>query len=95
VDAVHDDRDLWCATARNERESVNCLTAILPGSTTSRFVNIAWPARSPDLSATDWGHLRAQVCVRKPRTFGELNKHNRDEISATDRRLLRTVFDTF
>jgi hypothetical protein len=75
LDADHDDHDLWLETVSIERES-----PILPWPITSRFGNIAWPARSPDLFATDWRHLKTHLSARKPRTFGELKKHTRTKL---------------
>ena len=48
----------WCtqqdgATAHTARGTFDSATALLPGHVTSRTGDIAWPARSPDLSAPE------------------------------------------
>jgi hypothetical protein len=85
------DGELWVqhgrATAQMARESMDCVRAMFPGRIISRFDDIAWPARSPDLSAPDyllWGNLKAEVYTNKPRTL-ELKERIRDEIRAIDK----------
>jgi hypothetical protein len=57
---------------------------MFPRHVISRYGDIAWPARSPDLSAPDyilWRHLKAKVYANKLRTFVKLEKQIRDEIT--------------
>ena len=53
-------------------QSMNGLRQSFPGRLISRFGDIHWPARSPDLAATDfflWGHLKRKVFVTRPQTL--------------------------
>jgi hypothetical protein len=64
---------------------MDCLKVKTPGRIISRFGDIAWPARSPDLSAPDyflWGHLQGKVYANKPGTLGELKEHTWKEIKS-------------
>ena len=55
-----------------------------PDKLISRFGDIEWPARSPDLSPLDfflWGYLKGKVYRGKPKTLNELKDAIRAEIS--------------
>jgi hypothetical protein len=73
-------------TALIARESMDCLTAMLPERFISRFGHTAWLATPPELSEPDysfWRHLKADVYVNNPATFREF----RYEIRTIDKRL--------
>ncbi|KAJ4447741.1 hypothetical protein ANN_09749 [Periplaneta americana] len=58
---------------------------MFPGRIISRFGDIAWPPRSPDLTAADYflrGYLKSRVYRNKPRTIIQLKQNIRNEINA-------------
>jgi hypothetical protein len=60
--------------------------------------DIPWPARSPDLAACDlflWGHLKAEVYKRRPRTTDELKAAIQHEITAVSLEMTRRVMRNF
>lgn len=74
-----DTRDVYFqqdgATAHTANASMNVVRNMFPGRVISRFGDVPWPPRSPDLSSCDfflWGYLKERVYVRKPRTLMEL-----------------------
>ena len=63
----------------------------------SRFVDIHWPSRSPDLPPPDYflcGYLKEKVCVTRPRTIDELKEDIRRVIETISTELLRQVMDS-
>jgi len=69
-----------------------------PGHLISRFGDVPWPPRSPDLSTCDfflWGYLKLSVYAHKPRTLNDLKEAVRQEIRPIDRQLLARVMDDF
>lgn len=68
------------------------------GSVISRFGDIAWPARSPDLSVLDfflWGYLKDRVFKRRIVNIQELKQAIVEEVAAIDADLRRRVFGSF
>jgi hypothetical protein len=64
----------------------------------SRFGDVPWPPRSPDLSACDfflWGYLKSKVYVRKPRTVDDLKVSIREEIATVPQEMLVNVMQNF
>ena len=64
----------------------------------SRFGDVPWPPRSPDLSACDlflWGYLKSKVYVRKPRTVDNLKVSIREEIATVPKEMLVNVMQNF
>ena len=64
------------------------------GTVISRFGDIAWPARSPDLTVPDfflWGFLKDRVFWRRIMTIQELKQAIFDEVAAIDGDLRRRV----
>jgi len=62
------------------------------------FGDIAWPARSPDLTVPDfflWGFLKDRVFRRRIKTIQELKQTIVDEFVAIDGDLLRRVYGNF
>ena len=62
------------------------------------FGDIAWPARSPDLTAPDfflWGFLKDRVFRRRIVTIQELNQAIVDEVAAIVEELRRRVYGNF
>ena len=59
-------------TAHTARKSMAVLREIFPGRLISLRGNISWPARSPDLTPSNyflWGYLKAEVFKHCPRTY--------------------------
>jgi len=72
------------ATAHTARASMTFIRQMFPQHVVSRFGDVPWPPRSPDLSACDfflWGYLESKVYVRKPRTVDDLKVSIREEIA--------------
>ena len=68
------------------------------GTVISRFGDIAWPARSPDLTVLDfflWGFLKDRVFRRRIMTIQELKQAIVDEVAAIDEDLRRPVYGDF
>ena len=67
------------------------------GTVISRFGDIAWPARSPDLTVPDfflWGFLKDRVFWRRIMTIQELEQAIVDEVAAIDD-LRRRVYGNY
>jgi hypothetical protein len=68
------------------------------GTVISRFGDIAWPARSPDLAAPDfflWGFLKDRVFRRRIMTIQEIKQAIVDEVATIDDDLRRRVYGNF
>ena len=62
------------------------------------FGDIAWPARSPELTVPDfflWGFLKDRVFRRFIMTIQELKQAIVDEVEAIDQALRRRVYGNF
>ena len=65
------------------------------GTVISRFGDIAWPARSPDLTVPDfflWGFLNNRVFQWPIMTIQELKQAIVDEVAAIDEDVRRSVY---
>ena len=65
------------------------------GTVISHFGDIAWPARSPDLTVPDfllWGFLKDRVFQWRIMTIQELKQAIVDEVAAIDEDLRRRVY---
>jgi hypothetical protein len=85
------------ATAHTAKGSMGVQREMFPGRLISLRV-IPWPARSPDLAACDffvWGHLKAEVYKRRPRTTDELKAAPQHEIAAIPPEMIRRVMRNF
>lgn len=78
--------DMWFqqdgATAHTARATTDILKAAFPGRLISRFGDLHWPARSPDLTVPDfflWGFLKSRVYINKPETLEALKENIRHE----------------
>jgi hypothetical protein len=68
------------------------------GTVISRFGDIAWPARSPDVTVPDfflWGFLKDHVFRRRIMTIQELKQATVDEVAAIDEDLQRHAYGNF
>ena len=85
----------WCHSAHCKRVNDHCSKHV-PGHLISRFGDVPWPPRSPDLSKCDfflWRYLKSRVYTHKPRTLNDLKEAIRQEIRPIDRQLLARVMD--
>jgi hypothetical protein len=68
---------------------------LFPNHVISRYGDITWPARSPDLSACDfflWGYLKSQVFkATAPHTVQELNHGIQQEVKRIPVEMLQRV----
>lgn len=71
------------ATAHTARTSLAELQRLFPGHLISRFGDVPWPARSPDLTAPDfflWGYLKSEIFKTGPTSLEELESNIRSAI---------------
>ena len=64
------------------RASMEVVRQMFPGHVISRFGDVHWPSRLPDLSICDfflWGYLKSRVYIKKPRTLDDLKNSIRQE----------------
>lgn len=94
--------ELWFqqvgATAHTARASMECVRQMFPQHVISRFGDVPWPPRSPDLSACDfflWGYLKDKVYPYKPRTLQELKTAIRQEIARIPQEMILRVMHNF
>ena len=86
------------ATAHTAHAPMNVLRNMFPGCLISRFGDVPWPPRSPDMSSCDfflWGYLKGRVYTHKPRNLGELKDAIRQEVLKIDQQLLAQAMDDF
>jgi len=79
------------ATAHTARASMAVVRQMFPGHVISRFGDVHWPPRSPDLSICDfflWGYLKSKVYINKPRTLEDLKNSIRQGIEAVPNEML-------
>ena len=77
---------------------MNVLRNMFPGHLISRFGDVPWPPRSPDMSSCDyflWGYLKGRVYTHKPRNLGEFKDAIRQEVLTIDQQLLVRAMDDF
>lgn len=86
------------ATAHTARVSMQVLRGMFPERLISRFGDIPWPPRSPDLSTCDfflWGYLKERVYSHRPRTLAALQEAIREEVATIDGELMTRVMADF
>lgn len=86
------------ATAHTARTSMTAIRTAFPNYVISRFGDLPWPPRSPDLSMCDfylWGFLKSRVYEGKPRTLEELKTAIRAKIAEIDEETLSRVDASF
>lgn len=86
------------ATAHTARTSMEVLRNMFPGKLISRFGNVPWPPRSPDLSYCDyflWGYLKERVYAHKPRNLIDLKDAITEEVNLIDQDMLTRVSNDF
>lgn len=84
------------ATAHTSKETIRILKVLFPGRLISRFGDLQWPARSPDLTAPDfflWGYLKEKVYINNPQTIDQLKNNIRQEIENIPVKMFKQVMD--
>jgi len=74
------------------------MTNTFPGRLISRFGDVPWPPRSPDLSLCDfflWGYVKGRVYTHKARHLNELKDAIWQEVLTIDHQLLAQAMDDF
>jgi len=83
------------AMSHTARDSMAAVSNLFRNHVTSRYGDITWPARSPDLSACDfflWGYLKSQVFkAPAPHTVQELKHGIQQEVKRIPVEMLQTV----
>ena len=80
------------ATSHTARQSMAAVRELFCNHVTSRFCDIPWPPRSPDLSVCDfflWGYLKNRVYTTRPRTMDELKQRIQDEVRGIPTEMLQ------
>lgn len=91
-------KQLWMqqdgATSHTAHLPMATLRQHFPGRLISRFGDINWPSRSPDLTPPDyflWGYLKDRVYRNKPQTLQQLKENIRREVATISNALLHRV----
>jgi hypothetical protein len=83
------------AVSHTARASMAAVKNLFPNLVTSRYGDITWPARSPDLSACDfflWGCLKSQVFkAPAPHTVQQLKHRIQKEVKRIPVEMLQRV----
>lgn len=85
------------ATAHTARDTMATLRTVFAGRIISRFGDITWPARSPDLSACNfflWGYLKSRVFVSRVPNLEILKRRISEEVKAIPPEMLVKVMDS-
>ena len=80
------------ATSHTARQSMAAVRELFGNRVISRFSDISWPPRSPDLSICDfflWGYLKNWVYTTRPRTLDELKQRIHDKIRGIPAEMLQ------
>lgn len=86
------------ATAHTARIAMDVLRETFPGRLISRFGDIPWPARSPDLAVCDfflWGYLKHKVFSSRPQSIAELKEAIQREIEAIPQVMIERAMANF
>jgi hypothetical protein len=83
------------ATRHTARDSMAAVRNLFPNHVISRYGDITWPARSPDLSSCDiflWGYLKSQVFkAPAPLTVQELKHRIQQEVRRIPVQMFQSV----
>ncbi|XP_044255269.1 uncharacterized protein LOC123005541 [Tribolium madens] len=85
-----------CNRTHNTSHNGYIVKEAFPGRVIFRSGDLAWPARSPDLTAPDfllWGYLKSQVYANKPQTIAALKENIRQECEQLSPEILRNVME--
>ena len=79
-------------TSHTARQSMADVRELFGNRVISRFGDIPWPPRSPDLSVCDfflWGYLKNLVYTTRPRTLDELKQRIQEEFRGIPAEMLQ------
>jgi len=95
-------REMWFqqdgATAHTARVSMEVVRRMFPQHVISRFGDVSWPPRSPDLLICNfflWGYLKSRVYTNRSRTIEELKLSIRQETAALPQKMLERAMQDF
>jgi hypothetical protein len=86
------------ATAHTAVISIAALRRLFSQRMISRFGDVPWPPRSPDLTAPDfflWGYLKSNVYSSRPTDLHTLKENIREEIAKISAETLQAVTRSF
>jgi len=86
------------ATAHTAVISIAALRRLFPQRVISRFGDVPWPPRSPDLTASDFfggGYKKSKVYSTRPTYLHALKENIREEIAKLSDETLQAVMRTF
>jgi len=86
------------ATAHTAVISIAAFRSLSPQTVISRFGDVPWPPRSPDLTASDfflWGYLKSKVYSTRPTDLHALKENIREEIAKLLKETLQAVKRSF
>ena len=89
-------QEIWLqqdgAISHTARQSLEAVRELFGSHVISRFGNLQWPPRSPDLSLCDfflWGKLKSKVYTTRPRTLDQLKQRFQDEVNGIPASMLQ------
>ena len=71
---------------------------MFPQTLISRYGDVNWPPRSPDLTIPDfylWGYLKGKVYIDKPNTIAQLKRNIQEEIRQNNGNTLTKATEYF
>ena len=78
--------------------SIAAFRRLFPQWVISRFGDVTWPPRSPELSAPGfflWGYLKSKVYSNRPTDLHALKENIREEIAKLSEETLQAVMRSF
>ena len=81
-------------TAHTAVISIDALRRLFPWRVISRFNDVPWPPRSPDLTAPNfflWGCLKSKAYSNRPTDLHTLRENIREEIAKLSEETLQAV----
>jgi len=82
------------APCHTSSATIASLLQMFPGCLTSKFDDITWPPRSPDLTPSDfflWGYFKSKVYINRPQSLAALKVNIQEEITNISAETLRHV----
>ena len=85
------------ATCHTAKANMQLLREKFKGRLISKFGNVWWPPRSPELTVPDfylWGYLKDTVYKNKPQSIIDLKRNIREEIRTISTEILKNVINS-
>ena len=85
------------ATCHTARVCMQLLRKKFKGRLISKFGDVWWPPRSPDLTVPDfyhWGYLKDIVYKNKPQSISDLKRNIKEEIRSISKETLQNVINS-